>query len=192
MFAVLQQCKIVTTAVLSRAMLGRRLSWAKWRALLLLLAGVALITHEEHALRAATLVAAGADGRAPPSPLAAAARLTHAPPGAAAQSDVTSGSPDPALSGGAHAALASGGIDVERGQGSLVLGVSSVLLETLLSGFATGACARASAGRGGAVARIARRVCVRPRARGRRARECARVPTSAGRADPLCGRASLL
>lgn len=127
MFAVLQQCKIVTTAVLSRLMLARRLSWSKWRALLLLLAGVVLITHEEHALRAAGLAAAAAaTAAAPPSsPNGAISALgqTHAPPDAAAA----------ALA--AEAAADSSGL--ERGQGSLLLGVSAVLLETALSGFAT-------------------------------------------------------
>lgn len=126
MFAVLQQCKIVTTAVLSRLMLSRHLSWSKWRALLLLLAGVVLITHEEHALRAAGLAAAAA-AVAPPSPPAVAMLAlgqTHAPPEAAATA-----------ASGTHVGTQSSGL--ERGQGSLVLGVSAVLLETALSGFAT-------------------------------------------------------
>mmetsp|Transcript_19110 Transcript_19110/g.48675 ORF Transcript_19110/g.48675 Transcript_19110/m.48675 type:complete len:370 (+) Transcript_19110:41-1150(+) len=103
MFAVLQQCKIVTTAVLSRLMLARRLSWSKWRALLLLLAGVVLITHEEHGVinRAKVFAALALRSAPPSSPVAAAA------------------------------------LPLERGQGSLVLGVSAVLLETVLSGFAT-------------------------------------------------------
>lgn len=46
LFAVLQQCKLIFTALLSRAMLDRRLSFAKWRSLLLLLCGVVLITLE--------------------------------------------------------------------------------------------------------------------------------------------------
>lgn len=42
-FSVLSQLKLLSAAIFSRALLGRSLSWRKWRALVLLVTGVSLI-----------------------------------------------------------------------------------------------------------------------------------------------------
>ncbi|KAJ1623652.1 nucleotide-sugar transporter-domain-containing protein [Pavlovales sp. CCMP2436] len=74
MFAVIQQCKLVFTAVLSRVMLNREIAWSRWRSLLLLAAGVMLITLET--TRAATGPAPH-DGAAAPDAVEAQESRSH-------------------------------------------------------------------------------------------------------------------
>lgn len=101
LFAVIQQCKLIFTAVLSRLLLRRALTWGKWRSLLLLSAGVVLITIET------TSVAAARAPQYPPPP--------YSPQGAPLAA------PEPAETPEERSAL---------------IGVSAVVLEALLSGFA--------------------------------------------------------
>eukprot|EP00307_Rebecca_sp_RCC1486_P009457 CAMPEP_0119425508 /NCGR_PEP_ID=MMETSP1335-20130426/34589_1 /TAXON_ID=259385 /ORGANISM="Chrysoculter rhomboideus, Strain RCC1486" /LENGTH=386 /DNA_ID=CAMNT_0007451077 /DNA_START=42 /DNA_END=1202 /DNA_ORIENTATION=- len=134
LFAVLQQCKLLTTAVLSRVLLSRQLSYAKWRALLLLLAGVVLITYEGNRL---AMEAAGASpGGAHGDGAHEHARFLADAVGAPLQ---VSGADESVTPGSTLAAVPVREEETqqERVWASMLVGVSAVLLEALLSGFAT-------------------------------------------------------
>lgn len=124
LFAVLQQCKLITTAVLSRLLLSRQLSFAKWRALLLLLAGVVLITYEGN-----RMASEGASGRRRLDAIIGAANVTDAEDGQLSAGLAAT------LSHGESSALARAA--ARRAAADMLIGVSAVLLEALLSGFAT-------------------------------------------------------
>lgn len=117
LFAVLQQCKLIFTAVLSRLILGRTLSWGKWRSLLLLFAGVVLITVETTSMHAASSAPAVA---CPPAGAGA-----QAPAGVAA----------PPLSANTTAATIARAAESPHRR-TAIIGVTAVLVEACLSGFA--------------------------------------------------------
>ncbi|KAG8468507.1 hypothetical protein KFE25_013590 [Diacronema lutheri] len=108
LFAVLQQCKLIFTAALSWLLLGRKLSWSKWRSLLLLLAGVVLITLETTASPSPTAQAIVANATSETS------------------EEIAGASGEPARADDAAGAQ----------KRSAMIGVSAVLLEASLSGFA--------------------------------------------------------